>query len=166
MRTFLMIVLLSLAAACARHPAPAAPVAAPSPVPAAAPPPAPPAFHGVIGDPVLHCVVVGGRLEEVEVGPDSTYRGQPISRMFPLDSTYAGNASWYLETAPISVAGARYVKYGLPRVLRTADVVPVATFRGVTVFAEPAASRDRPDVVYLPTRPGCEFQAYERQGIK
>jgi hypothetical protein len=154
MKSFPMVVLLSLAAACGRHPVPAAPVAAPSP-----------AFHGV-SDPALHCVVVDGRLESIEVGPDSTFQGQPISRVFPLDSTYVANASWYRDNEPIAVADGRYVKYGLPRVLGTADVVPVAIFRGVTVFAEPAAGRDRPEVIYIPTRPGCEFQPYMRGGSK
>jgi hypothetical protein len=99
------------------------------------------------------CVLHSGRLEAVPVFIDvttldtTTYRGQPFSRAFPVDSTYAGNASWYLETEPT-------------------DVVPVATFQGVTVFAEPRAHPQQPEVIYLPTRPGCEFQPYVRGGYK
>jgi len=97
---------------------------------------------------------------------DSFYRGRPIAAAFPTDSTYALNAAWYRDNEPISFAQGRYVKYGLPRILGTADVVPFGEFRGVAVFAEPVANRDRPEVVYLPVRPGCEFQPYQRGGVK
>jgi hypothetical protein len=34
----------------------------------------------------------------------------------------------------------------------------------VPAFA-PAGAGERPDVVYLPTRPGCEFQPYQRRDV-
>lgn len=106
-------------------------------------------------------------MERMEIDPrDSTYQGQPIARAFPADSTYAGNASWYRNTEPLSLLGDHYLMYGLPRILGTTDVVPITTYRGVTVFAEPGADPGRPEVVYLPTRPGCEFQPYTRLGSK
>jgi hypothetical protein len=45
-------------------------------------------------------------------------------------------------------------------------VVPIGTFRGVTVFAEPGANREKPLVIYLPVRPACEFQPYIPIGAK
>jgi hypothetical protein len=119
-------------------------------------------------DPVRYCVLLNGRLEEVEIDvvPDSTYRGQPIARAFRADGTYALNAVWYRDNEPITVAGHRYVKYGLPRILGSTDVVPVATYHGVTMFAEPGTNPRRPEVVYVPVRPGCWFQPYTGGGIK
>jgi hypothetical protein len=159
---------MALVPACMRG----SPHAPPAPVP---PPsrsaPLPPPIPSVPFNPnVLFCVVRHGRLESVEVEVsfkgDTVWRGTPIAQAFPTDSTYALNAAWYVETEPISVAGGRYVKYGLPRILGTTDVVPAATFRGVTVFAEPRDDPRRPEVIYVPTRPGCEFQPYMRAGIK
>jgi hypothetical protein len=31
------------------------------------------------------------------------------------------------------------------------------------VFAEPGADARRPEVIYVPTRPGCEFQPYQAE---
>ncbi|HKP74880.1 MAG TPA: hypothetical protein VJT67_05020, partial [Longimicrobiaceae bacterium] len=133
--------------------------------------PVPPPVASVTYDPIFVCVVRNGRLEEVPIQystarGDSTYRGQPLSVAFPTDSTFALNAAWYRNNEPIAFGGGRYLKYGLPRILGPTDVVPVGAFRGVTVFAEPSAPRPRPDVIYLPVQPGCEFQPYEVGGIK
>ena len=100
-------------------------------------------------------------MENVEIVPsDSTYQGRPISQAFPTDSTFALNASWYRSNEPIVVAGRVYVKYGLPRLLGASEVVSVAVFRSVPVFAEPTADRQHPEVIYLPVQSGCEFQPY------
>ena len=55
------------------------------------------------------------------------------------------------------------MKYGLPRVLGTRDVNNAGTVNGVSVFAEPGANAQRPEVIYVPTRPGCEFQPYQTE---
>jgi hypothetical protein len=117
------------------------------------------------------CVLRSGRLESLPVyinvvTGDSTYRGQRFSVAFPGDSAYAGAARWYLDGEPVFVADGRYMKYGAPRILGPMDVVPVATFRGVTVFAEAGTDLRRPEVIYVPVRPGCEFQPYMRGGRK
>ena len=110
-------------------------------------------------------MVRNGRLDSVELqfsitSGDSAYRGTPVSQAFPTDSTYALNAGWYVSSEPIRVKDGFYVKYGLPRILNSTDVVPVATFASVTVFAEPVVNPRRPEIVYVPVRPGCEFQTY------
>jgi hypothetical protein len=160
--------------------APPAPSPPPPPVPIPAPAPAPAAMdttprlgaRGADTEPcVIHhmclpyCVVRDGRLQTVGVlydaaTGDSLYGRQRLSQAFPVDSTYAGNARWFVSSEPIRTAVGTYVKYGLPRILGATDVVPVTTFRHVTVFAEPSANLRRPDVVYVPTRPGCVFQPY------
>lgn len=165
-----LLAIVALATGCARGAPPSSPEPAPAPQPAPLPAPIPSisidTYHA------QYCVLRNGRLESVELqifsatSGDSTYQGNPIARAFPIDSTYALNASWYTGHEPLSLPADRYIKYGLPRVLEPTDVIPVADFRGVTVFAEPMANRERPEVVYLPVRPGCEFQPYVRNGPK
>jgi hypothetical protein len=55
--------------------------------------------------------------------------------------------------------GRRFVKYGLARVLGVNEVTRVGDHMGVPVFAE--MGQTRPDVIYVPVRPGCEFQPYQ-----
>ena len=97
---------------------------------------------------------------------DTTYQGRPFHAAFPVDSTVALNADWYRESMVVGFEWGRYLKYGQPRILGITDVVPIGTFRGVTVFAEPGADRERPQVIYLPVRPACEFQPYIPIGAK
>jgi len=164
-----------LLAACAPHPPPSPSMPAPAPAapstdaaarPASWPGPGP---CGPETSCFYVCVVRGGRLEEVAfygmATDDSTYR-QRYSAEFPTDSTYAGNAPWLRDREPLALLGDLYVMYGLPRILGIIDVVPIATFRGVTVFAEPNVDPTRPEVIYIPLRPGCEFQPYKRHGSK
>jgi hypothetical protein len=164
------LLLVAFLPACARgvQPAPPAP-APPPPRPARTPPPI--SSVTTYNPDVFFCVVRNGRLESVEVqvlsfNGDTVSGTLPISRAFPIDSTYALNAAWYTTSQPIIMLGGVYVKYGLPRILGTTDVVPIATFRGVTVFVESGMDPRRPEVIYLPTRPGCEFQPYTRLGPK
>jgi hypothetical protein len=119
----------------------------------------------------LVCVVRNGQLESVEIAVDpargdTTYQGRPFAQAFPTDSTYALNAPWYRSYAPVPFAEGRYIKYGLPRVLGTTDVVPFGKIGPVTVFAEPTANRRQPIVIYISVRPGCEFQPYQAFGNK
>jgi hypothetical protein len=163
-----LLVLAVLAAACR----PASPPAEPLPSPAPPAPQFPNLIEGVIIESGTRiCVLRNGHLEyvDVEYAPqsgDTTYQGRPFSAAFPTDRTYALNAAWYRDNMPIALAGTRYIKYGLPRILWMTDVVPILAFQGVTVFAEPTADARRPEVVYVPVRPGCEFQPYQRGGIK
>jgi hypothetical protein len=115
---------------------------------------------------VNYCVVQNGQLTSVTVqyNPatgDTTYNGQPVSTAFPATTGYAGAETWFINTEPVMFNGRRYVKYGLPRILGTSDVTSVGTVNNVSVFAEPSANAQRPEVIYVPTRPGCEFQPYQ-----
>jgi hypothetical protein len=145
----------------------------PPPPPAPLPPPEivpqPPTPQPVAPPPpqdVSYCVVQNGQLTSVTVqynptAGDTTYNGQPVGVAFPATTGYAGSETWYINTEPIQFNGRRYVKYGLPRILGTSDVNNVGTVNNVSVFAEPSANAQRPEVIYVPTRPGCEFQPYQ-----
>ncbi|MFL5385016.1 MAG: hypothetical protein ACJ8GN_21050 [Longimicrobiaceae bacterium] len=114
---------------------------------------------------INYCVVQNGQLTTVTVqynpAGDSVYNGQPVSTAFPATVGYAGSETWFINSEPIQFNGRRYAKYGLPRTLGTTDVTNVGTVNNVSVFAEPSANPQRPEVIYIPTRPGCEFQPYQ-----
>jgi hypothetical protein len=142
-------------------PADSAAPAVPPSAPASAPPP-PPAADGDLRT----CVVKNGTMSNVEIETDphtgdTTVAGRPFREVYPLTAEYAAPARWYNRGEPVVFAGLRMVRYGLPRALNVGDVVPVGTFRGVTVFTEPAMDRRRPEVIYLPLEPGCMFQPFQ-----
>jgi hypothetical protein len=144
-------------------PPPPAPLPQPQPLPQPEPQPQP---QPTPPQDVNYCVVQNGQLTSVTVqyNPatgDTTYNGQPVSTALPATTGYAGAETWYINTEPIQFNGRRYVKYGLPRILGTSDVNNVGTVNNVSVFAEPSANAQRPEVIYVPTRPGCEFQPYQ-----
>ena len=147
---------------------PAPPMTPPLPPPPPPPPP-PPTIVPVsprLQD-VSYCVVQNGQLGSVTVqyNPatgDTTYNGQPVGG-YPAIAGYASGETWFINNEPVSFNGRRYVRYGLPRRLGTGDVKTVGTVHGVSVFAEPGADARRPEVIYVPTRPGCEFQPYQTE---
>lgn len=130
-----------------------------------APPSAPPApTPMVVVDPPRLCVLRDGQLAEVVVEyrlatSDSVYQGVPVEQAFPLSDGYAQPHEWFRRSEPVEVRGRRYDRIGPSRYLPPRDLVRAGEYRGVPVFM----ARDEPgepDHVYLPIRPGCEFQAY------
>lgn len=136
------------------------------------PPPQPPAVQPVAPPPpppttrnIQVCVIQNGALTNVTAvyntqSGDTTVNGQRFSTVYPATTGYAAGATWYINNEPITVNGRRYVKYGLPRVLGVNEVTRTADFMGVPVFAE-AGATGATEVLYVPVRPGCEFQPYQ-----
>ncbi len=75
----------------------------------------------------------------------------------------AEGRDWFTKKAPITVAGATYEAYGLPRELGDPDfglLERAGVFSGVMVFAEKGGDRD---VVYVPvSAAACSFQPYQK----
>jgi hypothetical protein len=135
---------------------PPPPVVVPPPVIAPPPPPPPNPMREI-----RVCVVENGTLREVTAmyntqSGDTTVNGQPMM----AGMGYAAGATWYINNEPITVGGRRYVRYGLPRVLGVNEVTRSADYQGVPVFTE-AGAMGTPEVLYVPVRPGCEFQPYQ-----
>ena len=78
----------------------------------------------------------------------------------PDTARYAGNEAWYLNNEPIMWDGRRYTKYGPPRVLSPDGLRRAGEHQGVPFFVRQNTG-GAPDVIYLPTRPGCEFHPYQ-----
>src|SRR5215218_5418796 len=155
MRRAIILVAASLAACRPHDPPPPAPAPmfdeAPMPPPPSLPPPAE----------IRLCVVRDAALTEVsalysETTGDTMVAGHSFSDVFPVTEAFARNAGWYINNEPIAYRMHRYVKYGLPRVLKPGDVVRDGDFRGVPVFMERGATSD--EVIYVPVLPLCEFQ--------
>ncbi len=148
-----------------------APVAAPAPPPAVyapmVPPPSPPSPPAPTAETINVCVVENGSLRGVpaqyaSATGDTTVAGRAFAQAYPAtEPPYAAGAAWFIQGDGITVDGRRYVKYGLPRVLGMHEVTRSAEHQGVPVFTEGGAARA--DVVYVPVRPGCEFQPYQTE---
>jgi hypothetical protein len=148
---------------------PPPPLPAPAPAPPMSPPvaPAPPAEQAI-----RVCVVQGSMLAEVDAiylpGQGDTLvavagQRRPFASVYPTAApAYASGESWFINSMPVTVAGREYVKFGLPRVLGAAQLTRVGDHAGVAVFAETGASAPQ-SVLYVPLRPGCEFQPYQQQ---
>ncbi|MCW3835472.1 hypothetical protein ACFQ1E_06960 [Sphingomonas canadensis] len=74
-----------------------------------------------------------------------------------------GTTGWYINNDPVTIAGRKFTKYGLPRVLSKGDVVPFKSYQGGHFYAEPGTPQ--PEVIYLLVRlADCEFQPYAVEG--
>ena len=145
----------------------------PPPVVVPPPPPPPPAQQPVVTPPpppvttrdIRVCVVENGALRDVQATyntatGDTTVSGRPFAQAYPGTAGYAAAMPWFINNELVTVNGRRYVKYGLPRVLGVSEVSRTGEYMGVPVFAE-AGATGATEVLYLPVRPGCEFQPYQ-----
>jgi hypothetical protein len=144
---------------------PAPMVVPPPPPPPVMPPPPPPPPPPVTTREIRVCVVENGALREVmamynTTTGDTTVNGRDFVAAYPATTGYAGGMTWFINNEPVTVMGRRYVKYGLPRVLGVNEVTRMGDYMGVPVFAE-AGATGTTEVIYLPVRPGCEFQPYQ-----
>jgi hypothetical protein len=135
------------------------------PSPAAGSPDPPPDARVEAPREIHVCVLEDGRLREVRaaydpVSGDPLYGGRPFRDAFPDTAGYAAGERWYLENETISWERRRYIKYGLPRILAPRELLPGGRHGGVAFFIE-ANTEGTPGIIYVPTRPGCEFQAYQ-----
>lgn len=111
------------------------------------------------------CFMDDGRLREVQVTYNSltgetTYEGRPFTEISRDTATYAAEKLWYINNEPVTWETRRFIKYGMPRPLAAAELRPIGRYDGVALFTE-AAHPGAPEIVFVPTRPGCEFQSYQ-----
>ena len=118
---------------------------------------------------VQQCVIENGILKSIATDYDPATGNHFVSangttkslnEVYPVQgSNYAGSASWFINNEKIIVSGQKYVKYGLPRVLGTTEVEKATEYKMIGVYVE-AALKGTAEVIYIPTRRGCEFQPY------
>lgn len=155
---------LSLLLGGARAPVVAA-VAPAAPAPAPMAPPAAPVAAS-LDEAIRICVVDGNRLRDV----DAIYiaaRGDTVvvvdGQRRPFGSVYpasgAGYAQIQSESGVITVSDREYVRFGVPRVIPSTQIEWVGESDGVGLYTQ-TGSQAPHEVLYLPLRPGCEFQPY------
>lgn len=111
------------------------------------------------------CVVRDGNLQDLSAAWDSrrgvmlTRDSLPITEIAPLTGEYASVAGWYVNNEAIIFRGMRYIRYGLPRVLAIDEIERAGEYGGVPIFIEAGDTTSVP-ILYLPSRPGCEFAPF------
>lgn len=119
---------------------------------------------GPQADTVPVCALSGGRIQEVAaefdpVSGDTTVGGRPFRDVYPVSSPpYLAGADWYRADGMVEFEHRRYVRYGVPRVIRPAALTRVGEFRGIPLFAENRRAAAR--FVYALVSPACDFQPY------
>ncbi len=136
--------------------APVVPIPPPPP-----PPPPPPAERRI-----QVCVVENGQVHAIEAtirpsSGDTMVANVEFSRAHPATlPNYAVASTWFLQSDEIRFMDREHVKFGVTRVIAPAQLQRVGEYQGTPIFAE--AGRTGPfELVYVPVRPGCEFQPYQ-----
>jgi hypothetical protein len=91
---------------------------------------------------------------------DTLVDGRPLRDAHPDTAGSAPGRAWF-PGGTLRLGDAGYLAFGLSRALAPGDAVRVGTWDGVEVYAAPDAGA-QPEVVYVPVRPGCEFQPFRR----
>jgi len=121
---------------------------------------------------INQCLIRDGVLTQIQIDYDRSTGEKTIildGKMATLteleeSKDYAVNTLWYKQHEDIKFEGRQYQKFGLPRVLGITEVTRAGMYKGVGIYLE--AGIDGPyEVIYIPVRPGCEFQPYSRKVI-
>lgn len=150
-----------LAAGCATRQGPSAPAL--------------PAEYAVLPD-TLVCVIDRAAPEGLRSVPAKNRSGEVVlfvdGAVRPLESIhpvafiagYAGAEDWLRRGDPISLGADRYERTGGERRIGIDLLRRAGDYQGILLFSghEDAA---RPNALYVPTAPGCIFQAYVREEL-
>ncbi|MEX2583246.1 MAG: hypothetical protein WD766_08220 [Gemmatimonadota bacterium] len=143
--------------------------------PGSGPSPAMPADYAALPD-TLVCVVdraapsglseLPAKLDgdEVVVFADGAVR--PLDELHPVNmiAGYAGREGWLTRGEPVTFQGRQYVRTGGERRIGIDLLSRVGEHQGILVFA--GQEDDAPaDAIYVPTAPGCIFQAFVREDL-
>lgn len=126
-----------------------------------------PAVAGSSGTQSL-CLVRGTYLVEVEFeydarSGDTLIARVPISELYPAGSPpYVRGVEWFIQQEPLVFRNRRFVPYAPPRVIPPEFLEHVGEYRGFPIFSEKGTGEYAEDI-YVPVRPGCEFQQYVLQ---
>lgn len=148
------------------------PMVVATPLPAPPPPPVPPPPAVPAERQIQVCVVQNGQLQNISASfrpatNDTVIGVRAFNQVHPTTApNYAAGAPWFIQADTMAFRGSTWVKFGVTRVIPPPQLQRVGDNDGTPIFAEagltPAAAPAAPfDVVYVPVRPGCEFQPYQ-----
>ena len=114
------------------------------------------------------CILQGGELQTVS----ATYRPatgdtvamsggreRAFAEAYPSERGYATRTGWFMNNRPVSFMDRSYVRVGLTRIIPSEELIRIGEYQGVPLFGE-ARTGSPPEVLYVPVRPGCEFQPF------
>lgn len=116
-------------------------------------------------DTIYVCVINNGELKVVTalrdpLTGDTLVDGRRLGEAHPTTlPPYARDAAW-LGKEIIEVRGRYYAPYGPPRFVESELLIRAGEFRGVPLYAESALAETGQGAIFVPIRPGCEFQPY------
>jgi hypothetical protein len=89
--------------------------------------------------------------------------GTPFRRVHAETAPpYAASAPWYRNGRPVVHGGDVYYQNGLTRELSAHELERVGEFEKVPLFGLADPSSDEEGLLFVPVRPGCMFQPYNR----
>jgi hypothetical protein len=91
---------------------------------------------------------------------DTLVAGRAFREVFADTARYAADKPWFINNEPITWDRRVYTKYGPPRIVPPSQLRPGGEHDGVMFFIEANAGAT-PEVIFLPTRPECEFHRYQ-----
>ncbi len=91
---------------------------------------------------------------------------QPLQAVHPIDliAGYAGEEDWFRRGDPVTLRGERFSRTGGERRVDIDLLRRVGDFRGILLFSG-LDDFSRPNALYVPSAPGCIFQAYVRDDL-
>ena len=116
------------------------------------------------------CVIQNGQLQTVSAmfqptSQDTMIGNQQFATVHPTTApNYAAGSSWFVQQDTMAFNNGTWVKFGVTRVIQPPQLQRVGDNMGTPLFAE--AGRAAPyEVLYVPVRPGCEFQPYQPREV-
>jgi hypothetical protein len=119
---------------------------------------------------MTECVIENGVLKNIEIdyNPATGDRSIVVNgvrkdfySVYPkTGAAYAEEQKWYINNETVTFNGKPYIKYGLPRILSTTEIEKAGSYKSVNVYVESGVT-GLAEVIYIPTRQGCEFQPYQ-----
>jgi hypothetical protein len=111
------------------------------------------------------CVVENGALRVVSAAidrstGDTLVDGRAFRDVFADTAGYAADRPWFINNEPITWDRRVYTKFGPPRIVSPSQLRRGGEHDGVMFFIEANAGAT-PEVIFVPTRPGCEFHRYQ-----
>ena len=91
---------------------------------------------------------------------------QPLESVHPVNmiAGYAGREDWLRRGEPLTSGGRVFARTGGERRIEMALLRRADEFRGIQLFSGLEDATD-PNALYVPTAPGCIFQAYVREDL-
>lgn len=104
------------------------------------------------------------RGEEIVLLQNGSIQSLEVVHPVNVIAGYAGSEGWLTRGDPITVRGSRYVRTGGERRVGADLLTRSGEHQGILLFSGRDDS-DPVDALYIPTAPGCIFQAYVREDL-